>query len=201
MRRKSTKASPARRPPDASATEHSKLTAAHRTPRADLREGLEKLAELLVEALHQHGEVLTKSEKELADENRQHLSEVETALSRCDGHGRPSGKKSSFARAKACSRKCRSALVDAAENTVRQQEQLVKQGDVLLQVVDATGQVKRLEETLNENLAAVQRAATSKKWRSICRPPFKCSAPAWVTIPRVAVPEKSPSTSPPSRAA
>jgi hypothetical protein len=49
------------------------------------------------------------------------------------------------------------ALVEAAGATVRQQEQLVKQGDVLLQVVDATGQIRKLEDSLNENLAALRR--------------------------------------------
>jgi hypothetical protein len=48
------------------------------------------------------------------------------------------------------------ALVEAAGATVRQQEQLVKQGDVLLSVVDATGQIKKLETTLNQNLATLQ---------------------------------------------
>jgi hypothetical protein len=49
------------------------------------------------------------------------------------------------------------ALVEAAGATVRQQEQLVKQSDVLLQVVGATGQIKKLEDSLNENLAALHK--------------------------------------------
>ena len=36
-----------------------------------------------------------------------------------------------------------------------QQEQLVKQSDVLLKVVDATGQVRKLEEALNGNLLSL----------------------------------------------
>jgi hypothetical protein len=41
------------------------------------------------------------------------------------------------------------ALVEAAGMSVAQQEQLIKQSDVLLRVVDATGQVRKLEEALN----------------------------------------------------
>jgi hypothetical protein len=50
------------------------------------------------------------------------------------------------------------ALVEAAGATVRQQEELVRQGAVLLKVVDATGQIARLEGALNENLVAVSKA-------------------------------------------
>jgi hypothetical protein len=49
------------------------------------------------------------------------------------------------------------ALVEAAGATVQQQEQLIRQGDVLLKVVDATGQIKQLEESLLQNLSAVQK--------------------------------------------
>jgi hypothetical protein len=47
------------------------------------------------------------------------------------------------------------ALVEAAGSTVAQQEQLIKQGDIMLQVVEATGQVKQLEDALNSNLKAL----------------------------------------------
>ena len=47
------------------------------------------------------------------------------------------------------------ALVEAAGSTVAQQEQLIKQGDIMLQVVEATGQVKQLEDALNSNLQAL----------------------------------------------
>jgi hypothetical protein len=49
------------------------------------------------------------------------------------------------------------ALVEAAGTSLKQQEELVRQGDVLLKVVNATGQIKKLEGALNHNLAAVQR--------------------------------------------
>jgi hypothetical protein len=121
-----------------------------------LREGLEKLADLLVEALHRHGEVLTASEKELAEENRRHLAQVENALSdsmvvAADRQEKLIGRSESLLK------DMQIALVEAASATVQQQEQLVKQGDVLLRVVDATGQVRKLEESLNDNLVALQR--------------------------------------------
>lgn len=119
-----------------------------------LREGLEKLAELLVESLHRHGEVLTASEKELAEENRRHLSEVEAALGEAmvvsaDRQERLIHESENLLK------EMQIALVEAAEATVRQQEQLIRQGDVMLKVVGATGQVKQLEEALNDNLAAL----------------------------------------------
>jgi hypothetical protein len=48
------------------------------------------------------------------------------------------------------------ALVEAAGATIEQQEQLIRQGDVLLKVVVATGQITKLEESLTQNLSAVQ---------------------------------------------
>jgi biopolymer transport protein ExbB/TolQ len=119
-----------------------------------LREGLEKLAELLVESLHRHGEVLTASEKELAQENRQHLSEVEAALG--EAMVVAADRQEHLIReSENLLKEMQIALVEAAEATVRQQEQLVKQGDVMLQVVGATGQVKQLEEALNSNLSVL----------------------------------------------
>jgi biopolymer transport protein ExbB/TolQ len=119
-----------------------------------LREGLEKLAELLVESLHRHGEALTASEKELAQENRRHLSEVEAALGESMVVA-ADRQESLIKQSENLLKEMQIALVEAAEATVRQQEQLVKQGDVMLQVVGATGQVKQLEDALNENLSAL----------------------------------------------
>ncbi|WP_425397649.1 MotA/TolQ/ExbB proton channel family protein [Aeoliella sp.] len=121
-----------------------------------LRDGLERMAELLVEALHKHGETLTRSEEELAQENRRHLSEVEAALGEAmvlsaDRQEKLVGQSEKLLK------DMQSALVDAAGATVEQQKQLVRQGDILLKVVDATGQVKQLEETLNQNMAALGR--------------------------------------------
>ncbi|MEX0643397.1 MAG: MotA/TolQ/ExbB proton channel family protein [Pirellulales bacterium] len=121
-----------------------------------LREGLERLADLLVEALHRHGEVLTASEKELAEENRRHLTQVENALS--DSMVVAADRQEQLiGRSESLLKEMQLALVEAAGTTVRQQEQLVKQSDVLLRVVDATGQIRKLEEALNGNLSALQR--------------------------------------------
>jgi hypothetical protein len=49
------------------------------------------------------------------------------------------------------------ALAESAGATLEQQEQLIRQADVLLKVVDATNQIKMLEEALTQNLSAVQR--------------------------------------------
>lgn len=121
-----------------------------------LRDGLERMAELLVEALHKHGETLTKSEEELAQENRRHLSEVEAALGEAMVLAADRQEKLVRQSERLLS-DMQQALVSAAGATVEQQEQLVRQGDILLKVVDATGQVKALEEALNSNLSTLGR--------------------------------------------
>jgi biopolymer transport protein ExbB/TolQ len=121
-----------------------------------LRDGLERMAELLVEALHKHGETLTKSEEELAQENRRHLSEVEAALGEAMVVAADRQEKLVQQSEKLLTG-MQNALVDAASATVEQQQQLVRQGDILLKVVDATGQVKQLEESLNQNLSTLGR--------------------------------------------
>jgi hypothetical protein len=121
-----------------------------------LREGLEKVAQLLIEALERHGDVMTASENELAAENRKHLSAVEAALgtSMTDAAER---QERLINQSEHLLQEMQIALVEAAGATVEQQEQLVRQGDVLLKVVDATGQIRRLEESLTQNLSAVQK--------------------------------------------
>jgi biopolymer transport protein ExbB/TolQ len=47
------------------------------------------------------------------------------------------------------------ALVESTQTVRTQHVELVRQGEILLQVVEATGQVTRLEETLNRNLASL----------------------------------------------
>jgi biopolymer transport protein ExbB/TolQ len=122
-----------------------------------LRQGLEQLGALLVEALERHGEVLTTTEKELADENRQHLTEVEAAL----GNSMVAAaerQENLIRQSEHLLKDMQVALVEAASSTVAQQEQLIRQSDVLLKVVDATEQITRLEESLVKNLAAVDKA-------------------------------------------
>jgi biopolymer transport protein ExbB/TolQ len=122
-----------------------------------LRDGMAKLAELLVEALHRHGDVLTRSENELAQANRQHLSEVEAALGKSMVVA-AERQENLVQQSEHLLKEMQIALVEAAGTSLRQQEELVRQGDVLLKVVNATGQIKKLEGALNHNLAAVQRA-------------------------------------------
>jgi biopolymer transport protein ExbB/TolQ len=121
-----------------------------------LRDGMEKLGELLVEALHRHGEVLTNSENELAQANRQHLSEVEAALGRSMVVA-AERQENLVRQSEQLLKEMQIALVESAGTSLKQQEELVRQGDVLLKVVNATGQIKKLEGALNHNLAAVQR--------------------------------------------
>jgi len=144
----------------ASAVQHAERldNSAHSTI-GHLREGLEKLAELLVEALHRHGEVLTAGEKELAGENRQHLSEVQAALGQSMVIA-AERQEHLVRQSEHLLKEMQIALVEAAGATMRQQEELVRQGDVLLKVVDATGQIKKLEEVLGQNLAAVHHAGS-----------------------------------------
>jgi hypothetical protein len=121
-----------------------------------LREGMEKLAELLVEALHRHGEVLTAGERDLAEANRQHLSEIEAALGKSMVVA-AERQENLVRQSENLLKEMQIALVESAGAAVRQQNELVRQGDVLLKVVNATGQIKKLESALNHNLAAVQR--------------------------------------------
>ncbi len=79
----------------------------------------------LSDSVDSHAKRLAEIEKSSADQNRLHWRDVQDALS-------------------------------ASSKAMRQQHQeLTKQGEVLLQVVDATGQVRELESALNKNLQAL----------------------------------------------
>jgi hypothetical protein len=123
----------------------------------NLRDGLERMAELLVEALQKHGETLTQAENELASENRRHLSEVEAAMGEAMVVSADRQEKL-VRQSESVLREMQQALVSAAGATIDHQKELVRQGDVLLKVVESTGQVQRLEETLNRNLSSLGRA-------------------------------------------
>lgn len=56
-------------------------------------------------------------------------------------------------------RETSAALTKSVEANRAQQLEIARQGDILLQVVEATGQVTRLEETLNRNLQALSGSA------------------------------------------
>ena len=65
----------------------------------------------------------------------------------------------------------------AAEAIGRQQAELAKQAEILLKVVEASGQVTRLEDALNRNLASLGRAEfranarCPRSRRADCSPP------------------------------
>ncbi|MGL4513104.1 MAG: MotA/TolQ/ExbB proton channel family protein [Lacipirellulaceae bacterium] len=122
-----------------------------------LRDGLERMAELLVEALQKHGETLTQAEESLASENRRHLSEVEAALGEAMVVAADRQEKL-IRQSEALLQEMQESLVTAAGATVAHQGQLVRQGEVLLKVVESTAQISRLEDTLNRNLASLGRA-------------------------------------------
>lgn len=122
-----------------------------------LAESYEKQADSLAEAYTQHTETLIAAETKLADENRQHLADVEGALGQAVLVA-AERQETLIARSEQVLRDMQGALVEAAGTTVAQQQQLIKQGEVLLQVVEATGQVRKLEEALNSNLSALSGA-------------------------------------------
>ncbi len=122
----------------------------------NLGDGLERMAELLVEALHRHGETLTSAEESLASENRRHLSEVEAALG--ESMVLSADRQEKLVRqSENVLREMQETIVSAANSAVDQQQQLVKQGDILLRVVETTNQVQQLEDTLSRNLSALGR--------------------------------------------
>jgi len=116
-----------------------------------LSAGLTEHTSALTSGLEAHRIALTEAEQQLAQENRQHLGDVEAAVGEAmliatDRQERL------IKQSETLLKEMQTALVEAAGSTVAQQEQLIKQGDILLQVVEATGQVKQLEDALNSNL-------------------------------------------------
>jgi hypothetical protein len=86
------------------------------------------LAAALAKSLPQHAAELAAAEKEIAEQNRRHWSQLQQALE------------------------------NAATSMSQQQTELSRQGEVLLKVVEATDQVGRLEQALNRNLQALSGA-------------------------------------------
>ncbi len=121
-----------------------------------LRGGLERMAELLVEALQNHGETLTANEQELATQNRQHLVEVEAALGEAMVVAADRQEKL-IERSETLLAELQTWLTKTADVSVTQQQELAKQSEVLLKVVDSTGHVLRLEESLSQNLSSLGR--------------------------------------------
>lgn len=121
---------------------------------ADLEETLIRHAQLLNEGLEHHTATLTEAETKLAKENRAHLSNVHSIVGETILVA-TSRQETLIQQSEQVLNQMQEALVESAGTAVAQQEQLIKQGDILLRVVEATGQVKQLEDTLNHNLAAL----------------------------------------------
>lgn len=164
----------------------------------NLRDGLERMAELLVEALQQHGQKLTAAEQDLASENRRHLGEVEAALGEAMVVSADRQEKL-IRQSEKVLREMQQALVGAAGATIDHQNQLVQQGEVLLKVVESTNQVQRLEESLNRNLATLGRGHNFEETL------MSLSAAIQLLSARVGGPTEEPAfpspTVPPSQAA
>ncbi len=79
----------------------------------------------LAQTLEAHAAAVARAQRESDECNRRHWGEVQQALSQL------------------------------AQAMTHQQRELVRQGEVLLSVVEATGQVAQLETTLNRNLSAL----------------------------------------------
>jgi len=79
----------------------------------------------LTQSLQRHAAELTAAERAIAEQNRQHWGQVQEALKQTTAH------------------------------LAQQQAELARQGDVLLKVVEATGQIAQLEHTLNRNLQSL----------------------------------------------
>jgi hypothetical protein len=108
---------------------HSTVAAAHsewsRLATSLGKQTEESLAAALERSLKSHAGQLAAADRAATEQNRRHWEDVQKALNR------------------------------SADAALAQQQELVRQGDVLLKVVDATGHVKQLEEQLNRNLTAL----------------------------------------------
>lgn len=84
-------------------------------------------AKALVGGLEAHAQRMAEAEQAATQQNREHWQGVQQALT------------------------------EATASVQQQQSELVRQGEVLREVVAATGQVARLEDSLNSNLAALKK--------------------------------------------
>jgi hypothetical protein len=114
-------------------------------------------AHAISDALSNHTAALTATERSLAAEHQRRLADMEAAL----GESlllNATRQEDLIRHSEHLLKEMQTALVESAGTTVAQQEQLIRQGDTLLKVVEATGQIRRLEETLNSNLASLAAA-------------------------------------------
>lgn len=119
-----------------------------------LEDTLIRHATFLNEGLELHAQALTKAEAEMTQENRRHLADVEAAVGEAMIVASNRQEKL-VAKSEQLLREMQTALVDSASASLAQQEQLMRQGDALLKVIEATNQIKQLEETLNDNLQSL----------------------------------------------
>jgi hypothetical protein len=108
----------------------------------------------LAEALEHHTAIIAHTESKLAEDNRRHIAELEAAIGEAVMAGVARQDKL-IGRSEEVLREMQQSLIESAGLAIAHQEQLTRQSEVLLKVVDATGQVQRLEETLNNNLASL----------------------------------------------
>ncbi|MEM6799542.1 MAG: hypothetical protein AAF589_08510, partial [Planctomycetota bacterium] len=87
---------------------------------------------------------------------RRHLGEVEAALGEAMVVAADRQEKL-INRSEKLLQGMQEAVAESAGATIAHQEQLIKQGEVLLKVVESTGQVEALETALNRNLDALGR--------------------------------------------
>lgn len=114
-----------------------------------------ELWQATIEAAHQHWSQVSNAS----------LNQLETALSKAiagslEAHARTLAETEEqfAARQHEQLHAMHESLVRSAEAVRAQQGELVKQGEVLLKVVEATGQVTKLEDALNRNLSSLSSA-------------------------------------------
>ena len=120
----------------------------------NLEDTLVRHAVLLNEGLEHHAQSLTAAEQSVAEENRKHLAEVEAAVGEAMLIA-SSRQEKLVAKSEQLLHEMRTALVDSTAATLAQQEQLVRQGEVLARVFEGTSQLKQLETSLESNLKAI----------------------------------------------
>ncbi|TWU21899.1 MotA/TolQ/ExbB proton channel family protein [Bythopirellula polymerisocia] len=120
----------------------------------NMEETLVRHAVLLNEGLDHHATALAQAESVVAVENRRHLAEVEAAVGEAMLVA-SSRQEKLISKSEQILHEMQTALVDSASATVAQQEQLYRQGEVLLRLVEGTNQIKQLEDSLNGNLRAL----------------------------------------------
>jgi hypothetical protein len=124
-----------------------RLVAAEEAVAAENRRHWSSVQQQMVTAAEAFGQRVIDAEHTLAAENRVLLDRLQSTF--------VGGMERTQLALRDSVERVQQALDVTAETARAQQLELSKQSDILLQVVDATGQVTRLEEALNRNLAAL----------------------------------------------